>query len=64
VYFADGTFFHRFALSPQPEAAHFCAPDQYDVTYNFTDWPHWSSTWRVKGPRKDYTMQSRYIRAP
>ncbi|MDD9715316.1 DUF6314 family protein [Dinoroseobacter sp. PD6] len=63
VHFADGAFFHRFALSERPEAAHFCAPDQYDVAYDFSAWPDWTSRWTVRGPRKDYEMTSRYRRA-
>lgn len=62
VHFADGRFFHRFDLGTRAEAAHFCDPDQYDVTYDFTNWPRWSSSWRVTGPRKDYTMQSWFTR--
>ncbi|WP_424964478.1 DUF6314 family protein [Dinoroseobacter sp. S375] len=63
VHFADGRFFHRFSLGAQAEAAHFCDPDQYDVTYDFADWPRWQARWRVTGPRKDYVMTSRYARA-
>ena len=61
VYFEDGRFFHQM-----PEAggaaSHWCDPDQYDAEYDFTGWPDWSCIWRVRGPRKDYRMISRYRR--
>ncbi|MBS0123917.1 trigger factor [Aestuariicoccus sp. KMU-90] len=62
VRFDDGRFFH--AVPPEGgQAAHWCDPDQYDADYDFSAWPDWSCTWRVRGPRKDYTMSSRYRRA-
>jgi len=60
VLFDDGRAFHR--IDGSAEAAHWCDPDQYDVTYEFSGWPEWSSRWRVKGPRKDYVMVSEYYR--
>lgn len=61
VYFADGRFFHRVPAEGG-DAAHWCDPDRYDVTYAFGAWPAWSCRWRVKGPRKDYQMVSGYAR--
>lgn len=62
VRFEDGRYFHR--VPPEGgETGHWCDPDQYDAAYEFTDWPLWSCRWRVRGPRKDYEMQSRYSRA-
>ena len=59
IYFDDGRFFHQVpALGG--DAAHWCDPDQYDATYDFTNWPRWSCTWRVRGPRKDYTLHNQY----
>lgn len=58
VFFDDGRAFHR--IDESAEAAHWCDPDQYDVTYEFSGWPVWSSRWRVVGPRKDYVMVSDY----
>ncbi|MBV7378367.1 DUF6314 family protein [Maritimibacter dapengensis] len=58
VYFDDGRFFHRVG----PTAAHWCDPDQYDVSYDFTLWPDWASVWDVRGPRKNYRMESAYTR--
>lgn len=62
VLFADGRAFHRFTPQGAADSAHWCDPDQYDVTYDFTRWPVWTSAWRVRGPRKDYVMQSTYRR--
>lgn len=63
VFFDDGRPFHTVDLGQgAPQAAHWCDPDQYDVTYDFSRWPEWSSTWAVKGPRKDYKMTTTYRR--
>ena len=59
VFFADGRFFHH--VPPDGGAtAHWCDPDQYDGWYDFTEWPAFSVTWRVRGPRKDYRMTTIY----
>jgi len=62
VFFDDGRFFHR--VPPEGgDAAHWCDPDRYEVHYDFTGWPDWQTVWRVRGPRKDYTMTTRYRRS-
>lgn len=58
VSFEDGRPFHRILDT----ARHDCAPDTYDVTYEFADWPVWQAIWRVRGPRKDYLMSTRHRR--
>ncbi|MEL7013494.1 MAG: DUF6314 family protein [Pseudomonadota bacterium] len=61
VLFDDGRPFHRF--DPNAGGAgerHYCDPDIYDVVYEVDDWPNWSSTWTVTGPRKNYTLRSDY----
>lgn len=59
VQFSDGAPFHKFSLRhTMPEATHFCDPDMYYVSYDFSKWPTWRSIWRVVGPRKDYRMTS------
>ena len=61
VHFDDGRFFHRIDLAhASAQARHFCDPDDYEVSYEFTQWPVWTSLWKVKGPRKDYEMDSSY----
>lgn len=62
VYFDDGRFFHHIGPGAAPQDRHDCAPDIYDVTYDFRDWPRWSSVWTVTGPRKNYAMQTAYER--
>ncbi len=63
VFFEDGRPFHSFDPAGRPEASHWCDPDNYRVSYDFADWPHWRATWRVRGPRKDYTMRAEHRRA-
>ncbi len=63
VTFEDGRAFHRF--TPQGVGAgtdHPCGEDYYTVAYDFTLWPLWEAVWTVRGPRKDYTSTSRYMR--
>lgn len=61
VLFDDGRFFHSFdPAAPAPDAEHACAPDTYRVRYDFSRWPLWRAEWRVIGPRKDYSMLSRF----
>ena len=62
VRFADGRAFHEFDLRDGASATHSCPPDLYHVAYEFGHWPDWTARWRVTGPRKDYTMVSRYGR--
>lgn len=59
VFFQDGRFFHAVPAQGG-DSAHWCDPDQYDASYDFSDWPQWSCRWRVRGPRKEYDMVSRY----
>lgn len=61
VRFADGRLFHRFlADDPAPAAVHDCPPDQYRVRYDFGRWPRWSAEWRVRGPRKAFSILSTF----
>lgn len=65
INFADGRAFHTLTLAGDtPKAAHWCDPDQYEVTYDFNDWPGWRSHWRVRGPKKDYLMETLYAPIP
>ncbi|WP_233155126.1 DUF6314 family protein [Sedimentitalea arenosa] len=61
VSFSDGRFFHT--VPPDGgETSHVCDPDRYDGHYDFSNWPSFSVTWRVCGPRKDYVSRSTYSR--
>ncbi|MBB3995370.1 hypothetical protein GGR95_003025 [Sulfitobacter undariae] len=61
VHFADGRFFH--SVPPLGgKAAHWCAPDDYRVSYDFELWPLWRSVWQVHGPAKDYVMTTTFTR--
>ncbi|ETW14492.1 hypothetical protein ATO8_01245 [Roseivivax marinus] len=63
VRFDTGAPFHQIMLGePEPEATHHCAPDLYRVSYDFADWPVWTVTWEVSGPRKDYRMETLFVR--
>ena len=57
----DGRPFHDFDPA-DPVARHVCAPDDYRVRYDFSDWPDWRAAWSVTGPRKTYDLVSRYSR--
>lgn len=59
VWFDDGRPFHDLAAT----ARHDCAPDFYQVTYDFADWPVWRCRWKVTGPRKDYVMETTHRRS-
>ena len=61
VHFEDGRFFHTVPAGGG-EARHWCAPDDYRVHYDFSDWPVWRTHWQVSGPRKNYQMFTRYSR--
>ncbi|QEW20159.1 hypothetical protein LA6_002353 [Marinibacterium anthonyi] len=61
VHFDDGRFFHQ--VPPEGgRTGHWCDPDQYDVEYDFADWPAFTTTWQVRGPRKSYRMTTGYRR--
>ena len=62
VCFEDGRFFHKVPpLGGQTD--HWCAPDRYEVRYDFLGWPDFQTTWSVRGPRKAYRMVSHYTRS-
>lgn len=49
------------------KSSHFCSPDSYEVEYTFyfkgADLDKWQIKYDVKGPRKDYTMETWYTRS-
>ena len=63
VFFEDGRFFHKVPTSGT-EAVYICEPDEYRVVYRFEAWPIFETEWRVRGPRKDYIMVTRYTPSP
>ncbi|MCP5036862.1 MAG: hypothetical protein GY945_04595 [Rhodobacteraceae bacterium] len=63
VCFEDGSDFHHIDLGRNVVTAwHDCLPDLYEVSYNFSHWPDWRAIWRVRGPKKDYTLITDYRR--
>lgn len=63
VSFDDGRPFHSFAPGVDgPGTDHLCGADMYSVRYGFADWPVWTARWQVAGPRKEYSLDSRYWR--
>lgn len=68
VTFKDGRPFHRlqFGRSPQnlltATAVHFCGDDVYNGQYVFHDNDNFSLRWDVQGPRKDYIIETNYVR--
>ena len=61
----DGRFFHLLRLRGGEDAVrHDCPPDLYEGLYRFHGPDRWTLTWRVRGPRKDYRMETLHQRAP
>ena len=61
VCFEDGRAFHDFdPVAGGAASEHLCGQDMYRGGYEFGDWPRWSLTWAVSGPRKDYTSCSMF----
>ncbi len=61
LFFEDGRPFHTLSTD-QTRDAHWCDPDMYHVSYDFSQWPEWQSVWKVTGPRKDALITSRFTR--
>ena len=61
VFFDDGRPFHRLGPGHLSDR-HFCDPDIYDVRYDFSQWPLWTQSWLVQGPRKNMSILSRFQR--
>jgi len=63
VAFEDMRPFHSLPLgSATPGTTYLCPPDRYEVSYDFREFPNWSTVWVVEGPRKNYRMTSRFRR--
>ncbi len=64
VRFDDGRLFHPLDLNQQRfEAFHPCGEDRYEGTYRVVGEDELLVRWRVRGPRKDQEILSRYRRA-
>ena len=61
VFFDDGRPFHRLGPGLLSDR-HYCDPDIYDVRYDFSQWPLWTQSWQVQGPRKDMSILSQFQR--
>lgn len=62
LQFEDGRPFHDFQADGSALATHLCGADNYNVRYDFTEWPVWRSQWQVTGPRKDLILSSQFSR--
>ncbi|MEM8787538.1 MAG: DUF6314 family protein [Pseudomonadota bacterium] len=61
ICFEDGRVFHTLSLQKTVQPVrHDCPPDVYEGHYDLTDWPRWSCTWQVRGPRKSLRIVSHY----
>lgn len=70
VVFTDGRPFHDLAFDPaDPWTAtghHLCGHDRYDAVYRFEekDPDRFRLSWTVRGPRKDYRLDTTFTREP
>lgn len=65
VCFADGGFFHELGLgNGWCEAVHLCGGDRYAARFEVLSPEAWRVVWRIRGPRKDLLIESRYGRCP
>ena len=62
VLFEDGRLFHDFdPVAGGKATEHLCGADWYYGGYEFRDWPVWSVTWDVEGPRKLYRSVTTFV---
>lgn len=67
-----GRLFHEIRFEENSDGLikangeHFCSPDNYNVKYEFEfkneELSSWTVEYEVKGPRKNYTISTCYIR--
>jgi hypothetical protein len=67
LFFSDGRLFcamrfHRNASGWRAAFTHECGADSYDGVALIDDANCWRLIWTVSGPRKDYTLDTRYAR--
>lgn len=64
VFRHDGTPFHELDLTTgSADAVHQCGADIYRGSFRVERHDEWVAEWSVSGPRKDYHMVTRHIRA-
>lgn len=64
VFRHDGTPFHELDLTTgSADATHHCGADLYRGAFRVEGNDEWVAEWSVSGPRKDYHMVTRHIRA-
>ncbi|MEZ5920728.1 MAG: DUF6314 family protein [Parvularculaceae bacterium] len=67
LYFADGRFFCAMHLERNAEywradLVHECGEDFYKGEIEIANENFWRLVWRVKGPRKDYALETTFER--
>ncbi|PIE10565.1 MAG: hypothetical protein CSA72_08660 [Rhodobacterales bacterium] len=63
VLFDDGRPFHVWDPAQGGDCVpHWCDPDTYEGHYDLALPDHWRVTWQVRGPAKDYRMETLYRR--
>lgn len=63
IFLQDGKLFHLMQMDRlMPDSEHFNTPDMYYIIYDFSQWPSWGVQWRVRGPAKDFRMNTTYSR--
>ena len=63
VLFADGRLFHALDLSTgHTIVTHPCPPDVYRGRFTVLSESRWTSSWRIKGPRKNQRILTHYMR--
>lgn len=67
LYFRDARFFCAMRFREvrgvwRAEFSHDCGEDRYEGAALVTDESNWRLLWTVKGPRKDYSLDTAYSR--
>lgn len=61
VLFLDGSLFYELKCYNQ-SIHHLCGADKYCGTFKMDAEDRWQLKWSVKGPRKNYSITTRYFR--
>lgn len=64
VNFPDGRLFYTLENQTQPQTIdHRCGNDHYQGEYTVQSQTQFTQIWKVKGPKKEYTMITEYSRS-